>query len=193
MEGIAGIYVPGLKIWAPGRARRYLRMPGYPQAARQAATQMHRQAGPLHLGQDGLARRGLLVRHLVMPGMLEETGAILRYVATDLGTDTYANLMAQYHPAGLVGSTHRDGYHEIARQLARDEYELAIEYTDLGLRRLDQRSRAAVLQLPATPARRAACQPPARPPGSGRQRLKRHGGWPGRCRASVHHRPRGRR
>jgi putative pyruvate formate lyase activating enzyme len=116
---------------------------------------MHRQVGPLRLGQDGLARRGLLVRHLVMPGMLEETGAILRLagVATELGTDTYVNLMAQYHPAGLVGCTHRDGYHEIARQLARDEYELAIEYADhLGLRRLDQRSRAAALQLPATPA-----------------------------------------
>jgi putative pyruvate formate lyase activating enzyme len=61
---------------------------------------MYRQVGPLRLGQDGLARRGLLVRHLVMPGMLEETGAILRYVATELDTDTYVNLMAQYHPAG---------------------------------------------------------------------------------------------
>jgi putative pyruvate formate lyase activating enzyme len=73
-------------------------------------------------------------------------------VTTELGTDTYVNLMAQYHPAGLVGSTHRDSYHEIARQLARDEYELAIEYAHLGLRRLDQRSRAAALQLPTTPA-----------------------------------------
>jgi hypothetical protein len=134
-------------------------------------------------------------RHLVMPGMLEETRAILRYVATELGTVTYVNLMAQYHPAGLVGCTHRDSYHEAARQLARDEYELAVEYADhLDLRRRDQRSRAAALQLPATPARWAACQPPARTPGSGRQRLERRGGWPGRCRASVHHRrPRGRR
>ena len=164
----------------PGRARRYLWMPGCPQAARQAVTEMHRQVGSLRLGQDGLARRGLLVRHLVMPGMLEETGAILRYVATELGTETYVNLMAQYHPAGLVGCTHRDGYHEIARQLARDEYELAIEYADhLGLRRLDQRSRAAPCNCRRHRPRRAACQPPARTPGSGRQRLERRGGWPG--------------
>jgi putative pyruvate formate lyase activating enzyme len=149
MDGVVDIYMPDLKIWTPGRARRYLRMPGYPQAARQAVTEMHRQVGPLRLGEDGLARRGLLVRHLVMPGMLEETKAILRYVAEELGTGTYINLMAQYRPAGLVGSNHRDGYHEIDRQLARDEYECAAEFADeLGLRRLDQRSRASARLLP---------------------------------------------
>jgi putative pyruvate formate lyase activating enzyme len=153
LAGIVDIYMPDLKIWAPGGARRYLRMPGYPQAARQAVTEMHRQVGPLRLGEDGLARRGLLVRHLVMPGMLEETKAILRYVARELGTGTYVNLMAQYHPAGLVGSSRRDGYHEINRQLARDEYELAAEFADqLGLRRLDQRSRASALLLPTATA-----------------------------------------
>ncbi len=149
MDGIVDIYMPDLKMWTPGNARRYLRMPGYPQAARQALTQMHRQVGPLRLGEDGLARRGLLVRHLVLPGMLEETRAILRYVAEELGTGTYVNLMAQYRPAGLVGSNHRDGYHEIDRQLARDEYQCAAEFADeLGLRRLDQRSRASALLLP---------------------------------------------
>ena len=154
MDGIVDIYLPDLKIWTPGRARRYLRMPGYPQAARQAVTEMHHQVGPLRLGQDGLARRGLLVRHLVMPGMLEETRAILRYVAEELGPGTYVNLMAQYRPAGLAGSNHRDGYHEIAQQLARDEYDRAAEFAgELGLRRLDRRSRASARQLPATPAR----------------------------------------
>jgi len=149
MEGIVDIYMPDLKIWAPGHARRYLRMPGYPQAARQSVLEMHRQVGPLCLGTDGLARRGLLVRHLVMPGMLEETRAILQFVAEELGTGTYVNLMAQYRPAGLVGGDHRDGYHEIARQLARGEYEFAAEFaSQLGLRRLDQRSRASALLLP---------------------------------------------
>jgi putative pyruvate formate lyase activating enzyme len=114
---------------------------------------MHRQVGPLRIGADGLARRGLLVRHLVMPGMLDETRAILRFVAEELGTGTYVDLMAQYHPAGLVGTNQRDGYHEIDRQLARDEYELAAQYaSELGLTRLDQRSRASGLQLPAAPA-----------------------------------------
>ena len=149
MEGIVDIYMPDLKIWTAAGARRYLRMPGYPQAARQAVTEMNCQVGPLQFAEDGLARRGLLVRHLVMPGMLEETRAILQFVAEELGTGTYVNLMAQYRPAGLVGSDHRDGYHEIARQLHRDEYDRAIEFADeLGLKRLDPRSRAAALLLP---------------------------------------------
>jgi putative pyruvate formate lyase activating enzyme len=114
---------------------------------------MNRQVGPLRLGQDGLARRGPLVRHLVMPGMLEETRAILRFVAAELGAGTYVDLMAQYHPAAFVGSNQRDGYHEIDRQLARDEYELAAGLAgELGLTRLDRRSRASGLQLPAAPA-----------------------------------------
>jgi putative pyruvate formate lyase activating enzyme len=153
LAGIVDIYMPDLKAWTAGQARRCLRMPGYPQAARQAVTQMNRQVGPLRFGDGWPARRGLLVRHLVMPGMLEETREILRYVAGQLGTGTYVNLMAQYRPAGLVGGTHRDGYQEIGRQLAREEYELAAEFADqLGLRRLDQRSRASAGRLPATPA-----------------------------------------
>jgi putative pyruvate formate lyase activating enzyme len=153
MEGIVDIYMPDLKIWTPMGARRYLRMPGYPQAARQAVKEMNRQVGPLRIGENGLARRGLLVRHLMMPGMLEETRAILRYVAEELGTGTYVNLMAQYRPAGLVGRNHRDSYPEIGRQLARDEYDRAAAFaSELGLRRLDERSRASARQLPATPA-----------------------------------------
>jgi putative pyruvate formate lyase activating enzyme len=76
-----------------------------------------------------------------MPGMLEETKAILRYVADELGTGTYVNLMAQYRLAGLVGSNHRDGYPEIARRLDRDEYDRAAAFaSQLGPRRLDHRS-----------------------------------------------------
>ncbi len=76
MDGIVDIYMPDLKVWTPQGARRYLRMPGYPQAARQAVIEMHRQVGPLCIGKNGLARRGLLVRHLMMPGMGEPDGAI---------------------------------------------------------------------------------------------------------------------
>jgi putative pyruvate formate lyase activating enzyme len=74
-------------------------------------------------------------------------------VAAGLGTGTYVDLMAQYHPAGLVGTNQRDDYHQINRQLARGEYELAAQYaSELGLTRLDERSRASSLQLPAAPA-----------------------------------------
>ncbi len=153
MDGIVDIYMPDVKVWTTERARRYLRMPGYPQAARQAVAEMNRQVGPLRFGEDGLARRGLLVRHLVMPGMVEETESILRYVAEELGPSTYVDLMAQYYPAGLVGKDGRDGYAEIDRRLAREEYQRAAAFArELGLRRLDERSHASGAQLPAAPA-----------------------------------------
>jgi putative pyruvate formate lyase activating enzyme len=146
MDGIVDIYLPDLKVWTPAHARRYLRMPGYPQVARAAVTEMNRQVGALRFGEDGLARRGLLVRHLVMPGMLAETEAIMQFVAAELGDGTYVNLMPQYYPAGLVGANGRDGYVEINRRLTRDEYDRAAAFArEVGLTRLDDRSRASGL------------------------------------------------
>jgi putative pyruvate formate lyase activating enzyme len=106
---------------------------------------MHRQVGDLVTDAHGTARRGLLVRHLVMPGLLDETEAILRFVATELGPGTYVNLMGQYYPAGRTSE-----FPEIDRHLYRCEFERAVELADeLGLRRLDRRSRAAVEGLAA--------------------------------------------
>ncbi len=103
----------------------------------------------LRLGGDGLARRGLPARHLVMPGMLAETQAILRFVAAQLGRGSYVNLMAQYRPAGLVGTNGRDGYAEISRGLTCGEYDRAAAFAgELGLRRLDERGRDSGRQLP---------------------------------------------
>jgi len=147
LEGIVDVYMPDFKVWSQQAARRYLRRPEYAEVARQAVKEMHRQVGPLEFDQDGLARRGLLLRHLVMPGMLEETEAVLRFVAEELGPDTYVDLMAQYYPAGLVGRAGRDGYLEINRHLYRDEYLRAVEVgRDLGLR-LDARSVASASRL----------------------------------------------
>jgi putative pyruvate formate lyase activating enzyme len=147
MEGVVDVYMPDFKVWSQQAARRYLRRPEYAQVARETVKEMHRQVGPLVFDRDGLARRGLLLRHLVMPGMLEETEAVLRFVAEELGPDTYVDLMAQYYPAGLVGGDGRDGYLEIDRHLYRDEYLRAVEIgRDLGLR-LDARSVASASRL----------------------------------------------
>jgi putative pyruvate formate lyase activating enzyme len=144
MAGIVDIYMPDFKVWTRERARRYLRMPDYPAVARQTVKEMHHQVGQLIFDEHGLARRGLLVRHLVMPGLLEETKAILGYVAEELGPDTYVDLMAQYYPAGLVGGNRRDAYDEINRHPNRDEYAHAAALADaFGLRRLDRRSLAS--------------------------------------------------
>jgi putative pyruvate formate lyase activating enzyme len=115
-----------------------LKRADYPEVAREAIVEMNRQVGDLVLDERGMARRGLIVRHLIMPGLLEESEAILRFVAEELGTGTYVNLMAQYYVAGKVGENGQ--YEEIARGIHREEYELALALARaLGLR-LDPRS-----------------------------------------------------
>jgi putative pyruvate formate lyase activating enzyme len=138
MEGIVDVYMPDFKVWSRERARRYLKRPDYADVARETVKEMYRQVGDLLLDGRGLARRGLILRHLIMPGQLDETEAILRFVADEVGTGCYVNLMAQYYVSGKVG---RDGeYTEIARGIHREEYEQALEIAhELGLR-LDSRS-----------------------------------------------------
>jgi len=113
--------------------------PNYPEAARRALLEMHRQLGPLAFDERGLALRAVLIRHLVMPGLVEETRQILKWIAEELGPDTYViNLMDQYSPAGRVG---RSDYPEINRRITSKEYEAALETTSaVGLRRLDHRA-----------------------------------------------------
>ena len=138
MEGIVDVYMPDLKVLTRERARTYLKRADYPDVARSTIREMYRQVGDLVLDEHGMARRGLILRHLVMPGQLDETEEILRFVASELGTGCYVNLMAQYYPAGKVGIDNR--YASIDRRLHREEYEHAFAYAcELGLR-LDARS-----------------------------------------------------
>jgi putative pyruvate formate lyase activating enzyme len=138
MEGIVDIYMPDFKVWKSETARRYLKRADYPDVAREAIFEMNRQVSDLVLDGSGMARRGLIVRHLMMPGLLEETEAILRFVADELGTGTYVNLMSQYYVSGKVGQNGQ--YEEIARGIHREEYEQALALArGLGVR-LDPRS-----------------------------------------------------
>jgi putative pyruvate formate lyase activating enzyme len=137
MEGLVDIYMPDFKYWTPERSRIYMKARDYPAFARAAVREMHRQVGPLITDEEGLAKRGLIVRHLVMPGQLDETRAILTWVADELGPDTYVNLMDQYFPAGTVG---QERFPELNRKLHPQEFQEAREMArELGLRRLDER------------------------------------------------------
>ncbi len=137
MEGLVDIYMPDFKYWTPERSRTYMKAQDYPEFARAAVKEMHRQVGGLVTDGEGLAKRGLIVRHLVMPGQLDETEQILSWVARELGADTYVNLMDQYHPAGKVGG---DRYAEINRPLSAEEFQEARRIArNLGLRHLDER------------------------------------------------------
>ena len=136
LDGIVDIYMPDFKFWSRESGRRYLKADDYPEAARAAIKAMHEQVGPLNINADGLATRGVLIRHLVMPGCLDETKAILEWIAVELGPESYVNLMDQYRPAGKVSA---DRYPEIDRRLGSAEFREAREYAaELGLR-LDSR------------------------------------------------------
>jgi putative pyruvate formate lyase activating enzyme len=137
MDGIVDLYMPDFKYWSSERSRKYMLAENYPDAARTAIKAMHQQVGSLVLDEHGLASRGVLLRHLVMPGGLDDTREILQWVATELGPDTYVNLMDQYFPAGKVTS---DRFSEINRRLTSAEYREAVAIArDVGLRRLDVR------------------------------------------------------
>jgi putative pyruvate formate lyase activating enzyme len=137
MEGVVDVYMPDFKLWTAESARRYLPKRDYPEVARRTVREMHRQVGELQFDAHGLAVRGLLVRHLVMPGLVDETEAILRWVREELGPGTYVDLMAQFYPAGRTSE-----FPEIDRHPYREELERAYAVADeLGLRRLDPRSR----------------------------------------------------
>ena len=138
------IYMPDFKFWEPAIAGRLSGAADYPEHARAAISEMHRQVGPLRFGPDGLARRGLLIRHLVMPGQEGETRAILRWIATELGPDTYVNLMPQYRPAHRVGTPRAGGgplHADIDRGPTSREIDAAhAAAQEFGLTRLDSRA-----------------------------------------------------
>lgn len=143
LDGIVDIYLPDFKFWNRESARRLAKAKDYPDRAREAIKEMHRQVGPLRFGPDGLARRGLLVRHLVMPGQTEEVAAICQWLAEEVSADTYINLMGQYRPEYQVGTKSKDGsvqYPEINRGPYAQEMEKAFESASAaGLWRFDER------------------------------------------------------
>jgi putative pyruvate formate lyase activating enzyme len=137
LEGIFDIYMPDFKFWDPEAARRYLKAPNYPGKAREAIREMHRQVGDLTLDDEGIALRGVLLRHLVMPGGLAGTREIMRFVSGEISPDTYVNIMDQYHPCGNAAK-----YPPLDRRISRDEYEDALRAaSEEGISRLDRRER----------------------------------------------------
>ncbi len=139
LDGVVDIYMPDMKYGESNFARRYSRVRNYVEANQAAVLEMHRQVGDLVIGDDGLARRGLLVRHLVLPNRIAGSEKVLRFLAEKVSPRTYINLMDQYRPC------HRaEGYPEIDRTISREAFDearaIAMSY---GLERLDERSAAS--------------------------------------------------
>jgi len=137
MEGVVDIYMPDFKYWDSEMARKYSKAPDYPEVARRTIKEMHRQVGELVTDEEGLAVRGLMIRHLVMPEQIAGTREVMRWIAQELSPHTYVNVMAQFYPAGKVS---RQEYPEINRRLTSPEYEAALDEAGrAGLKRLDPR------------------------------------------------------
>ena len=118
------VYLPDLKYLDPQRARRYSAAPDYPAVAAAAIREMVRQTGPCVFDGDGLIRRGVVIRHLLLPGGLPEARAVMDWVGETFPRgEVYFSLMSQYVPLGRAGQ-----YPEIDRRLRRSEIQAAQEY-----------------------------------------------------------------
>lgn len=132
LDGVIDIYMPDMKYSNPQVARRYSKVINYPGVNRDAVREMHRQVGDLQIGVDGLARRGLLVRHLVLPNGLAGTKEVMRFLAEEISPDTYVNLMDQYRPAF---NAHL--FASLNRPITLEEHHQAIEMAkEAGLKNL---------------------------------------------------------
>jgi len=135
LDGIVDIYMPDMKYSDEKIGEKLSGVKRYPQTNRAAVKEMHRQVGDLQIDQSGVATRGLLVRHLVLPGALAGTEAVVRFLAQEISTNTYLNVMAQYRPC-----YHASDYSQLSRPINKQEFSEAIELAQqYGLNRLDER------------------------------------------------------
>jgi putative pyruvate formate lyase activating enzyme len=134
LDGVIDIYMPDMKYGDSETAHRYSKVRGYWEVNQAAVREMHRQVGDLQIDERGLARRGLLVRHLVLPGDLANTESVLAFLARDISRNTYLNLMDQYFPCYRAWD-----YPPLDRPITGDEYARAAAMADrYGLHRRDR-------------------------------------------------------
>jgi len=139
LNGIVDVYMPDFKFWDNELSFLYMAARDYPEVARAAIIEMYRQVGDLKFDDRGLALRGVLVRHLVMPNRIASTREICRYLASEISADTYLNIMDQYRPEGRVLKK-PEKYKDITRSTNRKEYFEALKIAQQeGLHRIDTR------------------------------------------------------
>jgi len=134
LDGIVDIYMPDMKYSDDKTAEQLSGIKDYPMVNRAAIKEMHRQVGDLQLDEQGIAQCGLLVRHLVLPDKLAGTREIVRFLAQEISTNTYLNIMAQYHPCYKAFD-----YPSLVRPVNKQEFQEAVDLAhQQGLYRLDK-------------------------------------------------------
>lgn len=123
LDGIIDIYMPDIKYSDNTHAEKYSNAPGYWEIVQSAVKEMHRQVGDLKISKRGIAQRGLIVRHLVLPNDIAGSKKVIDFIAGEISTNTYLNIMDQYHPA------YRSNQHdELNRTITKAEYSNVISY-----------------------------------------------------------------
>jgi putative pyruvate formate lyase activating enzyme len=136
LDGVVDIYMPDMKYGDEAVARKYSKVRDYVAANRKAVKEMYRQVGDLVVNDRGIAQRGLLVRHLVLPHDLAATESVLQFLADEVSKNTYVNLMDQYRPCYRA-----DEYLELDQPITREEFEAAVASARRhGITRLDGRA-----------------------------------------------------
>lgn len=122
LDGIVDIYLPDMRYSDNAAAMKYSVAPHYPEINRAAIREMYRQVGNLELDEKGIAKRGLIVRHLVLPGGISGTESVMKFLAEEISKDVYISLMSQYFPAYKAAE-----FKELSRRITAEEYEEAHE------------------------------------------------------------------
>lgn len=142
LEGLFDIYMPDFKFWDSNVAEEFSDAPDYPEVAQEALKEMHRQVGDLVMNEQGIAQRGLLIRHLVLPQGLAGTREFMHFLAKEISPNSYVNIMAQYRPCGRASEVKA-----LRRSITDEEYQEAIQVAhEEGITRLDERRQAFVLR-----------------------------------------------
>jgi len=143
LDGVFDIYMPDLKFVDGEVSHRYCRARDYPEKVQAAIIEMHRQVGDLVMDHRAVAERGLLVRHLILPGGLAGTREAMRFLAREVSPDTYVNIMAQYRPCGEAANLP-----PLNRRITNEEYEEALNVArEEGIHRLDRRRGTRMIRL----------------------------------------------
>ena len=133
LDGVVDIYMPDFKYMDPAMSLKYSEAEDYPESAKAAIKEMHQQVGDLVTDQRGIALRGLLIRHLVLPEGIAGTALVVHFIADEISKNTYINIMDQYHPCFKAFD-----HPPLNRRLTQQEYADAIQTAiDAGLKRID--------------------------------------------------------
>jgi len=143
LDGVVDIYMPDMKYDDEETATELSGIENYPEINKAAIREMHRQTGDLEINEEGVAQRGLLVRHLVLPHGLAGTKGIMNFLSKEISRNTYVNIMAQYHPCFKVFQIPRLG-----RRISSAEFREALSSAqEAGLSRLDEVQPVEILRI----------------------------------------------